>query len=85
MLGNQSKAPDKKKPGQKPPGQKPADNKPPWIIAKYAVDANLFRLGSTNPKKIQPLVFLLAFISGAFVRVAFDLKPLHHIHQVTCF
>ena len=21
------------------------------IIAKYAVDANLFRLGSTNPKK----------------------------------
>ena len=25
-------------------------------IAKYAVDANLFRLGSTNPKKnIQPL------------------------------
>ena len=36
-------------------GQKPPDNKPPRIIeeiiAKYAVDANLFRLESTNPKK----------------------------------
>ena len=43
---------------QKPPGQKPPDNKPPRIIekiiAKYAVDANLFRLGSTNPKKFPP-------------------------------
>ena len=30
------------------------------IIAKYAVDANLFRLGSTNPKKhIQLLDFFL--------------------------
>ena len=35
-IGNWSKAPD---------------NKPPRIIAKYAVDANLFRLESTNPKK----------------------------------
>ena len=60
---NRSKAPDKKPPGQKPPakkpsGQKPPDNKPPRIIeeiiAKYAVDANLFRLGSTNPKKKIP-------------------------------
>ena len=43
-------------------GQKPPDKKPPRIIeeiiAKYAVEANLFRLGSTNPKKkIQILVF----------------------------
>ena len=33
---------------------KTTDNKPPTIIeeiiAKYAIDANLFRLGSTNPK-----------------------------------
>ena len=39
--GNRSKAPDKT-----PPGQKPLDNKPPRIIeaiiAKYAVDTNLF-------------------------------------------
>ena len=39
----------------KPPGQQPSDDKHPRIIeeiiAKYAVDANLFRLGSTNPKK----------------------------------
>ena len=29
-------------------------------LAKYAVDANLLRLGSTNPKKnIQPLVIYL--------------------------
>ena len=37
-------------------------------FVKYAVDANLFRLGSTNPiKKIQPLVFLgffLGFYTG---------------------
>ena len=42
IIGNRSKAPDKK----------PPDNKPPRIIedniAKYAVDGNLFRLGSTN-------------------------------------
>ena len=35
-------------------GQKLPDNKPPRIIeeiiVKYAVDPNLFRLGSTNPK-----------------------------------
>ena len=34
--------------------QKPPDNKPPMIIAKYAMDANLFQLGSTNPKKKIP-------------------------------
>ena len=47
-----------KPPGQKPRGQKPPDNKPPRIIekiiVKYAVDANLFRLGSSNPKKKFP-------------------------------
>ena len=36
-------------------GQKPLDNKPPRIIEevipKYAVDAYLFRLGSTNAKE----------------------------------
>ena len=48
-----------KPPRQKPPGQKPPNNKPPRnneeIIAKYTVDANLFRLGSTIPKIIYPL------------------------------
>ena len=47
--------PRQKTSGQKPPGQKAPDNKPPRIIeeiiSKYAVDANLFRLGSPNPKK----------------------------------
>ena len=44
-------------------------------IAKYAVDANLFRLGSTNPKKkSSPLFFYTGgLLSGAFVRVAFVL------------
>ena len=72
MHGNWSKAPDKRPPGQKLPRQKPSDNNPPWIIGdiivKYAVDANLFRLGSTNPiKKIQPLVFL-GFFFGLIYR-----------------
>ena len=76
-------------PRQKPPGQKLLDNKPPKIIEaiimKYAVDANLLRLGSTNPKKIQPLVFFLGFYiecllsggfcPGGFCRGAFDLEP----------
>ena len=49
--GNRSKNPDKK-----PPGQKPHNIKPPRIIeeiiAKYAVDANLFRLhGVYQPVK----------------------------------
>ena len=48
IKGNRSKASDKK-----PRGQKPLDNKTPKIIeeiiAKYAVDANLFPLGTTNP------------------------------------
>ena len=66
IYGNRSKAPDKKPPGQKPPkkmipDKKPPDNKPPRnieeIIAKYAVDANLFRLGSTNHKKNPVPVF----------------------------
>ena len=53
------KPPTKTPPGQKSPGQKPPDNKLPSIIeeiiAKYAVDANLFRLRSTNPnKKFSP-------------------------------
>ena len=68
-----------KPPGRKPRGQKPPDNKPPRIIeeiiAKYAIDANLFRLGSTNPKKkIQPLVLFFifwAFLPGAYCRGAF--------------
>ena len=50
-------------------GQKPPDNKPPGIIeeiiAKYAVDANLFQLEPTNPKKkLQPLVFLGFYTGG---------------------
>ena len=44
LAGNRSRAPDKK-----PLGQKHPENKPPRIIeeiiAKYAVDANLLRLG----------------------------------------
>ena len=44
----------------KNPGQKSPDNKPTRIIAKYAVDANLFRLGSTNLQKKYPVpVFFL--------------------------
>ena len=70
LFGNRSKAPDKKLPGHKPP-----DNKPPSIIekiiARYAVDANLFRLGSTNPKKNSTPGFFLAFIPGAYCRGAF--------------
>ena len=40
------------------------------IIAKYAVDANLFRLGSTNPKKIhmfQKFVYIWTEISYIFL------------------
>ena len=80
-FGNRSKAPGKKPPRQKPPGQKPPDNKPPRIIeviiTKYAFDAYLFRLGSTDPKKNPaPGFFFRACIPGtycrkAFVRVAF--------------
>ena len=59
-------------------------------IAKYAVDANLFRLGSTNPKKkIHPLFFggflyrrLIVggfypggFCPGAFCWGALNLEP----------
>ena len=55
-----------------PPENSPASEKPPppsenslWnteeTIAKYAIDANLLRLGSTNPKKnIQTLDVFLA-------------------------
>jgi len=52
----------------KAPGQNPPDNKLPRtieeIIAKYAADANLFRLGPTNPKKNQPLVFFVFYTGG---------------------
>ena len=52
--------------GQKPPMTKAPENKSPRIIeeiiAKYAVDANLFQLGSTNPKKNQaPGFFFLLY------------------------
>ena len=71
LIGNRWKAPDKK---------------PPRIIAKYAVDANLFQLGSPNPKKkSSPWFFFLGFYTGGllpggfcprgFCRVAFDLEP----------
>ena len=50
--GYRSKASYKKPPGQKPKGQMPPGKKLPRIIekiiSKYVVDANLFRLGSTN-------------------------------------
>ena len=73
--GNQSKAPDNKLPGQNSPGQKPPDNKPPRIIeriiVKYAVDANLYRLGSTNPKKKSSPCLFSGFYTGAYCRGAF--------------
>ena len=57
-------------------------------FAKYVVDANLFRIGSTNPqKKIQPLFFWGFYIGGfcpdafcleAFCRGIFDLEPNCH-------
>ena len=36
------------------------------VIAKYAVDGNLFRLGSTNPKKIKssPCFFFWLIVGG---------------------
>ena len=63
-------------------GQKPYPHptiSPLWIIeeiiAKYAVDANLSRLGSTiPPKKRQPVFFV--FYTGAF-----DLEPLFWRHH----
>ena len=74
QIGNLSKYPDKKSPGQKPPGQKSPDNKPPRIIeeiiANYAVDANLFRLGSTNPKK-NPAPFFFGFYTGGLLSQGF--------------
>ena len=71
VLSNRSKAPDKKSSGQKPP-----DNKPPRIIeefsTKYAVDANLVRLGSTNAKKCNPAPgFFLGFYTGGLVSGGF--------------
>ena len=65
------------KPRQKAPGQKPLDNKPSRIIeeiiAKYAVDANLFRLGSTNPKKKNPApgFFFLGFNTVGLLHIFF--------------
>ena len=72
IFGNRSKANDKNPLAQKPSGQKPPDNKPPRIIeeiiAKYAVDANLFQLGSTNPKKKKSrLFFFFSFILGGLL------------------
>ena len=74
-FGKRSKVPDKK-----PPGQKAPDNKPPRIIeeiiARYAVDTNLFWLGTTNSKKkIQSQIFFFAFIQWAYCRGTFDLEP----------
>ena len=47
------------------------------INTKYAVDANLSRLGSTNPKKkSSPWFFIWAFIPGAYCWGDFDLEPL---------
>ena len=87
-LGNRSKDPGNKPPRQKPPRQKSPDNKPPRmfeeIIAKFAVDTNLFRLESTNPKKkSSPWVFFFlilgfytgAYCHGAFIQEAFDQEP----------
>ena len=57
--------------GQKPPGQKSPDNKSPRIIeeiiAKYAVDANLLGLGSTNLEKKSSPWFFLGFYTGGFL------------------
>ena len=41
------------------------------IIAKYAVDANLFRLGSTNPKNKYPAPERF-FYSNCFSRIDVD-------------
>ena len=42
-------------------------------IAKYAVDANLFRLGSTNPKKnIQPLDFFFSILKKKLKKYFFQ-------------
>ena len=71
--------------GQKPHEQRPPDSKPPRIIeeliANYAVDVNLFRLGSTNSiKKSSPWFFLGgAFIRGAYCPGAFDLEQKKYI------
>ena len=55
--------------------QKPSNNKPPGIteeiIVKYADDANLFRLGSTNPKKTPAPVFLGFYTGGLLLGWAF--------------
>ena len=52
-------------------------------IAKYAVDANLFRLESTNPqKKIPAPGFFVAFIQGAYCRVAFVRVAFFRLHLV---
>ena len=40
-------------------------------IAKYAFDASLFRLGSTNPEQKSSLCFFFGFYTGAFCRGAF--------------
>ena len=57
------------------------------IIAIHAIDAYLFRLGSTNPEKNPAPGFFFAFISGAYCRGAFDLEPLKTItfHEFISF
>ena len=61
--------------GQKPPIKIPLDKNPPRIIeeiiAKYAVDANLFRLGSTNPKEKSNPWFFLGFYTGGLLSGGF--------------
>ena len=43
-----------------------------WRKYLYAVEANLFPLGSTNPKKNRPSpCFFLAFVPGAYYRGLF--------------
>ena len=37
------------------------------IIAKYAVDTNLFRPGSTHPKKKSSPLFFLGFYTGGLL------------------
>ena len=57
---------------------KAPDNKPHRIIeeniVKYAVDANLFQIGSTNPKKNPARFFFSLLYWGLIVGGAFDLE-----------
>ena len=72
-----------KPPTKKPPGQKLPDNKLPRIIekinAKYPAKANLFQLGSTNPKKKSSPWFFL----GLLLLHIIDLQN-HQYSSVPC-